>query len=114
MSASLTWPDTSSETLRLPLRAVVASNSAIRSSRSAQQSLPRSAACAEPAPGNAKASATANENGVKRFDGDMEPPGFLMVFAAQNTHNVVQCNNAAAVFLYGRFATGLCDSQKEN
>jgi hypothetical protein len=35
-----------SETLRFPFRAVVASSSAIRSSRSAQQSPPRSAACA--------------------------------------------------------------------
>src|SRR5690606_6219051 len=38
-----------SETLRLPLRAVVASSSAMRSSRSVQQLPPRSAACAEPA-----------------------------------------------------------------
>ncbi len=39
-----TQPDTVSETLRLPLRAVVASSSAMRSSRSAQQFPPRSAA----------------------------------------------------------------------
>src|SRR5262245_11496638 len=44
MTASFTWPDTSSLTLRLPLRAVVASSSAMRSSRSPQQSPPRSAA----------------------------------------------------------------------
>ena len=39
-----TQPDTVNETLRLPLRAVVASSSAMRSSRSAQQLPPRSAA----------------------------------------------------------------------
>src|SRR5215831_11461334 len=39
-----------SDILRLPLRTVVASSSAIRSSRSAQQLPPRSAALAEPAP----------------------------------------------------------------
>src|SRR3990172_5301532 len=41
-----TQPETVSETLRLPLRAVVASSSATRSSRSAQQLPPRSAAFA--------------------------------------------------------------------
>src|SRR5262249_7223943 len=39
-----------SDIFRLPLRTVVASSSAIRSSRSAQQLPPRSAALAEPAP----------------------------------------------------------------
>jgi hypothetical protein len=39
-----TQPVIASETLRFPLRAVVASSSAMRSSRSAQQSPPKSAA----------------------------------------------------------------------
>ena len=43
----LTWPDTVRDMRRLPLRAVVASSSATLSSRSAQQSPPRSAACAD-------------------------------------------------------------------
>jgi len=42
-TASFTQPESVSETLRLPLRAVVASSSAMRSSRSEQQSPPRSA-----------------------------------------------------------------------
>jgi hypothetical protein len=41
-----THPEIVSETLRLPLRAVVASSSAMRSSRSAQHSPPRSAVLA--------------------------------------------------------------------
>src|SRR4029077_21188076 len=49
MTCSPTQPDLVSDTLRLPLRAVVASSSAIRSSRSAQQLPPRSAADALPA-----------------------------------------------------------------
>ena len=49
MTCSPTQPEMVSETLRLPLRAVVASSSAIRSSRSAQQFPPRSAADALPA-----------------------------------------------------------------
>src|SRR3974390_1113161 len=43
-TCSPTQPEMVRETLRLPLRAVVASNSAIRSPRSAQQLPPRSAA----------------------------------------------------------------------
>src|SRR5215471_3540452 len=42
-----TWPVMVRDILRLPLRAVVASSSATRSSRSAQQSPPRSAALAD-------------------------------------------------------------------
>ena len=49
MTCSPTQPEMVSETLRLPLRAVVASSSAMRSSRSAQQLPPRSAADALPA-----------------------------------------------------------------
>ena len=49
-TASLTQPEMVRLTLRLPLRAVVASSSATRSSRSAQQSPPRSAAWAETLP----------------------------------------------------------------
>src|ERR1700748_3190055 len=48
MTCWTTQPETVSETLRLPLRAVVASSSAMRSSRSAQQFPPRSAADALP------------------------------------------------------------------
>src|SRR6516164_9825868 len=48
-----------SDIFRLPLRTVVASSSAIRSSRSAQQLPPRSAALAEPAPTSPRAAATA-------------------------------------------------------
>src|SRR5262245_21192260 len=45
-----TWPEMVRLTRRLPLRAVVASSSATRSSRSAQQSPPRSAALADGTP----------------------------------------------------------------
>src|SRR6516164_1560493 len=48
-----------SDIFRLPLRTVVASSSAIRSSRSAQQLPPRSAALAEPAPTSPRAAAMA-------------------------------------------------------
>src|SRR5215471_16229252 len=51
-----------SDILRLPLRAVVASSSAIRSSRSAQQLPPRSAAWEVPTPLNSpRAAATAKQ-----------------------------------------------------
>src|SRR6185295_10671506 len=49
-----------SDTLRLPLRAVVASSSATRSSRSAQQSPPRSAALAGDTPATATKPSAAN------------------------------------------------------
>src|SRR6185437_6684889 len=60
MTCWLTQPDTVSETLRLPLRAVVASSSAIRSSRSAQQLPPRSAASAGVKPQATSPKAAAN------------------------------------------------------
>src|SRR5258706_2911378 len=47
IKALSTWPESSNETLRVPLRTEVASSSATRSSRSEQQSPPRSAAFAE-------------------------------------------------------------------
>src|SRR3569832_1389531 len=60
MTSSLTQPETVSETLRLPLRAVVASCSVTRSSRSAQQSPPRSAAAAGVMPTAANPKAASN------------------------------------------------------
>src|SRR6476661_5862853 len=58
-----------SDTLRLPLRAVVASSSATRSSRSAQQSPPRSAALAGDTPATAtKPSAAYNATLLADFN----------------------------------------------
>src|SRR5690606_8863294 len=76
MSCCEIWPEMVTETLRLPLRTVVASSSATRSSRSAQQLPPRSAAVAGPIPPTINAATAAIE---MRLSVVIDPPFICLV-----------------------------------
>src|SRR5690606_4797392 len=80
MSCCEIWPEMVSETLRLPLRTVVASSSATRSSRSAQQLPPRSAAFAGPIPPTISAATAAIE---MRLSVVIDPPFICLVLHFQ-------------------------------
>src|SRR5436190_14113010 len=91
-----------SDILRLPLRAVVASSSATRSSRSAQQSPPRSAALADgiaTPPMNNPAAATS----ASRLDVFDSPPSLECVSTSQMLRS--KSNRFGRQIIYCRFAS---------